>query len=77
MSDQTFMTSTQKGNEEVLKFIVCLWILLFLNNISIVHFCEWGVNMGLKKLVTFCRRYNCMIPNVKKVILLALVSMLQ
>ena len=33
------MTSTQKGGGEVLKFVTCLWILLFLSNRSIVHFC--------------------------------------
>ena len=35
MRDQTFMASTQKGGEEVSKFVACLWILLFLNNRSI------------------------------------------
>ena len=34
------MTSTQKGGEEALKFVACLRILLFLNNISLVNFCE-------------------------------------
>ena len=42
MRDQKFMTSIQKGGEEVLKFVACLRALLFLNNRSIVHFCEWG-----------------------------------
>ena len=36
LRDQLFMTSTQKGGEEVWKFVTCLWILL------IVHFREWG-----------------------------------
>ena len=36
------MRSTQKGGKEVLKFVACLRILVFLHNISIVHFCEWG-----------------------------------
>ena len=59
----TFMTSTQKRGEEILKFVVCLWILLFLNNRSIVHFCELEVSAGVgggvgggvqsKKLVIF------------------------
>ena len=35
MRDQTFMASTQKGGEEVSKFVAYLWILLFLNNRSI------------------------------------------
>ena len=39
--DQTFVTFTQKGGGGVLKFVTCLWILLFLNNRSIVHFCGW------------------------------------
>ena len=53
MRDQTFMTSTQKGGEEVLKFVAYLWILLLLNNMSIVHFCKRGVGVGVKKLVFF------------------------
>ena len=35
----SIMTSTQKGGGEVLKFVTCLRILLFLNNKSIAHFC--------------------------------------
>ena len=35
MTDQTFMTSAQKGGEEVSKFVTCLRILLFLSNRSI------------------------------------------
>ena len=77
MKDQTFMTSTQKGGEEVLKFVACLQILLFLNNISIVHFCEWALGTWVKKLVIFCGHHNCMIRNVKKVMFLALVPVLQ
>ena len=42
MRDQTFTTSTRREGEEVLKFVTCLQILLFLSNRSIVHFCEWG-----------------------------------
>ena len=76
MRDQTFMTSTQKWSE-VLKFALCLQILLLLNNISIVHFCKLGMGAVVKKLVIFCGRYHCMIPNVKKVLFLALVPMLQ
>ena len=43
MKDQTFMTFTQKGGEEVLKFFMCLWILLISNNRSIAHFVNGGV----------------------------------
>ena len=32
---------------------------------------------GVKKLVIFCRYHNCMIPNVKRVMFLALVLVLQ
>ena len=77
------MTSTQKGGEEVLKFVASLWIQLFSNNRSIVHFCKWGLAAGwdnggrVKKLVIFCGRHNCMIPNVTKVMFLALVPVLQ
>ena len=53
MRDQTFMTSTQRS-EEVLKFVTCLQILLFLNNRSIVHFANvgwvWG---GVKNQLFF------------------------
>ena len=59
------MTSTQKGSEEVWKFVIFLQILLFLNNRSIVHFFGWGVGAG------------SMIPNVKKVMFLALVPVLR
>ena len=46
---RTFMTSTQKRGGRVLKFVTCLWILLFLNNKSIVYFCGWweGVEVGV------------------------------
>ena len=47
MRDKTFMTPTQKGGEEVLKFVTCLWILLVLNNRSIVHFRKWGVGQKI------------------------------
>ena len=55
------MTSKQKGGGVVLKFVTCLWILLFLNNRSIVHFCEWW-GWGVKKLVIFCGRHKWMTP---------------
>ena len=50
---------------------------IVLNNISIVNFCELGVGAGVKKLVILFGRHNGMIPNVKKVMLLALVPVLQ
>ena len=68
------MISTQKGGKEVLEFVTYLWILLILNNRSIAYFCEWG---WIKKLVIFCGHHNYMIPNVKKVMFLALVPVLQ
>ena len=56
LREHTFMTSTKKGKKGsggFLKFVTCLRILLFLNNISIVHFCGcWW--WGFKKLVIFC-----------------------
>ena len=71
------MTSTQKGDERVLKFVPYLSILLFLNNISIVLFCGWCVCVcvcvcvckgeGVKKLVIFCARHKWMTPNNKLV----------
>ena len=48
MRDQTFITSIQKGGEEVLKFAACLQALLLLNNRTIVNFCEWGWVQGSK-----------------------------
>ena len=39
------MTSIEKGGE-VLKFAACLRALLFQNNRSIVHFCQWGWGGG-------------------------------
>ena len=33
------------GGGGFLKFVICLWILLFLNNNLIVHFCEWEVEV--------------------------------
>ena len=46
--DHTFMTFTWKGISKVLKFVMCLRILLFLNNRSIFHFCRWWVLWGSK-----------------------------
>ena len=37
----------------VLKSVSCLWILFFLNNISVVHFCGMGIGC-VTKLVSFC-----------------------
>ena len=49
LRDHTFRISTWKGAGGVLKFVMCLQILLSLNNRSIVHFCGcWG--RGVKKL---------------------------
>ena len=39
--------------EGVLKSASCLWILFFLNNISVVHFCGMGIGC-VTKLVSFC-----------------------
>ena len=77
--DQTFMTSTRRRGGEVLKFVTCLQILLFLNNRSIVHFWRRGA-LGGWGIV--CGRHNCMIPNIKtyfdkKVTFLALALVLQ
>ena len=76
---KTFMTSIGRGGEEVLKFVTCLYILLFLNSRSIVHFCGWGC-VGVGGGVV-CGRHNCMIFNIKvcfdkKVTLLTLVPVL-
>ena len=64
---------------EVLKFVTCLQILLFLNNRSVANLCRlvWVDGWGLA-----CKRHNCMIPNIKtcfdkKVTFLALVPVLQ
>ena len=49
--DQTFMMSTRRGDEMVLKFVTYLQILLFLSSRS-----GWGL---------FCWCHNCMIPNIE------------
>ena len=50
--DHLFITSTRKvGKCRILKFVTCLRILLILNNRSIVHFCEWGGWLGVRKLI--------------------------
>ena len=72
------MTSLGRGGEEVLKFVTCLHILLFLNSKSIVNFCGWGCVDGEGVV---CGRHNCMTLNIKtcfdkKVRLLALVPVL-
>ena len=54
------MTSTEKGDGgAVLKFVTYLWILLFLNNRSIVPFCGCQ-GSGITKLIIFCVRYKSM-----------------
>ena len=78
MRDQTLMTSMQKGGGEVLKVVASLQMLLFLSNTSIILFCEWGGGCGGEKIDhIFFGHYNCMMPNVKKVMLLALVPVLK
>ena len=44
--DHAFMTSTQTGGGGVLKFVTCLWILVFLNNRFIFIFVDGGVGEG-------------------------------
>ena len=39
--EHTFMMYTWQEVGGVLKFVTCLWVLLLLNNRSIVHFCRW------------------------------------
>ena len=73
------MRSVSKGSWEVLKFVTCLHVLLFINSKSIVHFCGWERVDGWGVVV--CGRHNCMILNFKtcfdkKVILVALVPLL-
>ena len=57
---------TEGWGGEVLKFVKCLRILLFLNNRSIVHFCGWwSKGAGVKNLVTFCGHHKWMTPMLK------------
>ena len=53
------MTSVLKEGG-VLKFVICLRILLFLNNLLLI-FVD-GAGKGVKKLVIFCGRNKCMTP---------------
>ena len=78
MRDQTFMASTPKGGE-VSKVVVCLRILLLLNNIDLLLIFAnggggggggWG--WGVKKLVIFCGCHNCMLTNFNKVMVLVM-----
>ena len=67
------MTSTRKGGGGVLKFVICLRILLFLNNRSIVQFCEWrglgwGGGAGGQKIGYFCGRHKWMNPLKKNLL---------
>ena len=57
--DQTSMTSTRTEGKGDLKFVTCLQILLFSNNISTVPLSGWQVK-GFKKLVIFCGCHKCM-----------------
>ena len=77
MRGQKFITFTQKGGE-VLKFVAFLRILLFLNNWSIVYFCEWGwVLRGVKTLVIFVDVIIVWSEVLTKQRFLALVSVLK
>ena len=50
----TFMKSTRKGvRRAVLKIFTYLRIPLFLNNISIFHFCGYGQGEGIHKFANF------------------------
>ena len=49
----TFMVSTWKRGASILIFVTCLWILLFLNNKSIVHFCVCGHEGRGHKIIHF------------------------
>ena len=68
---KTFMTSVGRAGGEILRFVTCLHILLFLNSRSI-----WGAWVGGGVV---CGPHNCMILNIKtcfdkKVTLLAMVQ---
>ena len=54
-----------EGGGRVLKSVMCLPILLFLNNRSIDYFCGWW-GRGVKKLVIFCGRHKWMTPVLKQ-----------
>ena len=60
------MVFTQNEGEggAVFKFVTCMWILLFLNNRSIVLFVNGG-GRGVTKLAIFCGRDKYMTPNFK------------
>ena len=71
------MTSVERGSGEILKFVTCLHIVLFLKSRSIVHFCGWGARVCW----VVCGRHNFMILNIqtcfdRKVTTLALVPVL-
>ena len=71
------MTSVERRSGEILKFVTCLHILLFLNSRFIVHLCGWGA--WVCEVVCGC--HNFMILNIKtcfdkKVTILALVPVL-
>ena len=57
--DQTFMTSTKRMVEKVLKFVICLQIIVFKQQI----YCSFLWKEGGWGMV--CGRHNCMIPNIK------------
>ena len=60
LKDHKLTTSTQKGGGAVLKFVTCLWILLFL--LFIFADGEGGRGGGVKKLVVFCVHHEWMTP---------------
>ena len=55
--DHACLTSTRKGGGRVLKFVMCLRILLFFNNRSMVHFCRWW-GRGVKNWSFFVNVIN-------------------
>ena len=72
MRDQIFMTSTQKGDEEILKFVVFLDSVVFKQHIYCSIFANGGGGGGMGRVQkinhSFCGRHNGMIPNVRKLI---------
>ena len=76
--DQTFRTSTPRRGGEVLKFVMCLQILLFSNNMSILYFCRWridGRGLFVKLIIVWCPILKLTL--IKKVTFLALMPVLQ
>ena len=64
----TFMMSTRKEitwatTWEVLRFVKCLQIPLFLNNRCFAHFCGWRGRRWFAKLVIFYGHHKCLSPH--------------